>query len=166
MAMSTTRWSFTLASDELPIADLPARIEPFMRGGDDWATPWQFVRELEREFGPFDLDPCATPRTAKAARFYTIEDDGPSQPWTGRVFCNPPYSNKELWLSKAIESAKAGATVFMLLPASTETAWFHDLVLPHASEVRFLRGRIRFLGYLGTEIPQPRNGSMLVIYRP
>ena len=77
---------------------------------DDWATPMVLVRELESEFGPFDLDPCTHAEAAKAPKFYTKEDDGLTKPWVGRVFCNPPYSRKVEFLQKAYESSQAGCT--------------------------------------------------------
>ena len=57
----------------------------------EWPTPAWLVDQLAAEFGPFDLDPAATASNAKAPAFYTGEDDGLAQPWSGRVFCNPPY---------------------------------------------------------------------------
>jgi phage N-6-adenine-methyltransferase len=134
---------------------------------DKWATPWEFVWGLEKEFGRFDTDPCCEPQTAKASNIYTIEDDGLTLPWTGRVFVNPPYSKPGPWCAtahSAIESGEASLVV-MLLPATVDTGWFHDLVLPHA-EVRFVRGRIRFLGWQGTPIGSPKSPSILAIYRP
>ena len=59
-----------------------------------WATPQSFFDELNKEFD-FNLDPCATPRTAKCADYYTEEDDGLIQDWGGHtVFCNPPYGRE------------------------------------------------------------------------
>lgn len=132
---------------------------------DDWSTPPELVAELAREFGAFDLDPCCREITAKAPRFYTRETNGLAQEWRGRVWLNPPYSDPAPWLEKAIEAQRAGALTVALLPASTDTAWFHDLVLPYA-EVRFVRGRVRFYGWEGTPIGSPRTGSIIVIYRP
>ena len=69
---------------------------------DDWATPPAFVRRLEREFGTFEIDPCAANRrVAKAVVFYTPEQDGLRKPWNGRVFCNPPYSDVRPWARRA-----------------------------------------------------------------
>ena len=100
---------------------------------DDWATPPDFVRRVEEEFGAFELDPCARPATAKAPRYFTKADDGLCQPWApARVFCNPPYSSVEGWLRKAREEAVVGALVVCLLPARPDRDWFHDLVVPYA----------------------------------
>jgi site-specific DNA-methyltransferase (adenine-specific) len=132
---------------------------------DQWATPWSLIRELEQRFGPFDLDPAAQEHTAKAPAFYTIEQDGLTQP-SGRVFCNPPYSKPGPWCDRARQATSTGEaeSVVMLLPASVDTGWFHDLVLPFA-DVQFVRGRVRFIGWEGTPIGSPKAPSILAVYR-
>jgi len=130
---------------------------------DDWATPWDLIRQLEAEFGPFELDPCATERTAKAPRWFEKSIDGLQQPWAGRVFCNPPYSNVGAWLRKARQSAAEGALVVCLIPAHTGRDYWHEDV-DGVAEVRFLRGRVRFTGPLGLPGHAPFY-SALVIYR-
>jgi phage N-6-adenine-methyltransferase len=129
---------------------------------DKWATPWHVVRQLEREFGTFDLDPCCEEHTAKAATLYS--EGGLEKPWFGRVFLNPPYSNPRPWLERAIQAKGEGCTVVALLPAATDTGWFHDCVAGHA-EVRFLRGRIKWLGWEGTPIGSPKSPTIIAIYR-
>lgn len=133
---------------------------------DHWATPPTLVHELAIQYGPFDLDPCCHAETAKAPKFYTPAEDGLSSPWHGKVFMNPPYSDVSPWLEKAIAETRAGRVeiVVALLPACTDTAWFHTLVQGHA-EVRFLRGRVRFYGWMATPISSPKSPSMLAIYR-
>lgn len=134
----------------------------FSRHSDEWATPRRLVRELEQEFGPFTLDPCATPENATAPRFYTLADDGLAQSWAGeRVFMNPPYSAVAAWMQKAYLESQAGALVICLVPARTCTGWFHDIAQRHG-EVRFLRGRIRFGDGRGSA-PFP---SIVVVFRP
>jgi phage N-6-adenine-methyltransferase len=133
---------------------------------DDWSTPPEIVQELAKEFGEFTLDPCCRPETAKATQYYTKADDGLSQRWHGRVWLNPPYSNPGPWLKKAIDSVGQEADlVVALLPAATDTRWFHDYVLGVASEVRFRKGRIKFIGWMGTPIGSPKSGSVIAIYR-
>jgi phage N-6-adenine-methyltransferase len=124
------------------------------------------VRAFEAEFGSFDLDPAAELHTAKAPHFYTIEDDGLKCPWFGRVWLNPPYSKPRPWLERAhrATSTREAEMVVALLPASVDTGWFHDAVLPYA-ELRFIRGRVRFLGWEGTPIPSPKAPSLVAIYR-
>jgi len=116
---------------------------------------------LDKEFG-FTLDVCATTTNAKCARFFTKEDNGLRQDW-GKNVCwmNPPYSQLRDWLHKAHESSTRGATVVCLTFARTDTAGFHDCVA-HASEIRFLRGRLRF-GKAKNSAPAP---SCLIIFRP
>lgn len=84
--------------------------------------------ELDREFG-FNLDVCALPENAKTARYYTPEQDGLTQPWEGVVWCNPPYGRQiGKWVERAALSAEAAAVVVMLLPARTDTKWFHEYI--------------------------------------
>ena len=133
---------------------------------DKWATPWPLVLDLEERFGKFDLDPCCEPHTAKAPKFYTIDEDGLSLPWFGRVFVNPPFSKPRPWCDRVLRAVKDGEveTVVMLLPCATDTAWFHDVVWPHA-ELHFIRGRVRFLGWRGTPIPAPRTPNLIAVFR-
>ena len=128
---------------------------------DLWETPRDFFDKLDAEFH-FNLDVCALPENAKCAAFYSPDVDGLSQPWYGRCWCNPPYGRQVgRWVEKAARSAEAGATVAMLLPARTDTAWFHDYIYGRA-EVRFVRGRLKF-GGSANSAPFP---SMVVIFRP
>ncbi len=131
---------------------------------DDWATPPEFVAALVREFGPFDLDPCATDATAKADAYFTLAEDGLVQPWFGQVFVNPPYSAPAPWIEKAIREVDEGraSRVFLLLPNATDSRWFHEQVL-RCCKVRFLRGRLRFHGWMGTPIGSPRAGNILAL---
>jgi len=114
--------------------------------GRHWATPPEVFEPLHAEFD-FTLDPCATAETAKCGRFYAEADDGLAQSWLGeRVFMNPPYGREVYaWTRKAREEAARGALVVGLLPASTDLRWWHEDVVGHAAEVRYLRGRVRFL---------------------
>jgi phage N-6-adenine-methyltransferase len=129
---------------------------------DKWATPVWLVRDLESEFGPFDLDPCCEEHTAKAPLFYT--NRGLELPWSGRVFLNPPYSDPRPWLEKAIQAKAEGHTVVAVLPAATDTRWFHETVIGHA-EVRFLRGRVKWLGWEGTPVGSPKSPTIIAVYR-
>ena len=118
----------------------------FSSNSNEWATPQAFFDALNEEFH-FDLDPCATKQNAKCERFYTIEDDGLTRNWGGaRVFCNPPYG-RELakWVRKCYEeSRKPDTLVVMLIPARTDTAYFHNYIYHKAREIRFIRGRLHF----------------------
>src|SRR5215207_223852 len=127
----------------------------------EWPTPQDFFDQMSAEFGPFDLDPCATPENAKCARYFTRADDGLAQPWSGRVFLNPPYGRDiGRWMAKAWESVQANAElVVCLVPARTDTAWWHEWA--ERGEVRFLRGRLRF-GDASTGAPFP---SVVIVFR-
>ena len=95
---------------------------------DLWETPQDFFDQLDKEFD-FDLDTCALEGNAKCTNYYTPEQDGLSLPWTGTVWCNPPYGRQiGKWVEKAARSAAEGATVVMLLPARTDTRWFHKYI--------------------------------------
>lgn len=129
---------------------------------DLWETPKGFFDKLNDEFH-FDLDVCALPANAKCKKYYTPEDDGLSKPWRGVCWCNPPYGREiGSWVRRAFLSSVAGATVVMLLPARTDTRWFHDYIYEKSGvEVRFIRGRLKF-GGCENSAPFP---SMVVIFR-
>ncbi|WP_349290994.1 DNA N-6-adenine-methyltransferase [Brevibacillus sp. NL20B1] len=133
----------------------------FSSATDLWPTPQDFFDELNREFH-FTLDPCATHDNAKCSTYFTKEDDGLVQEWAPHtVFMNPPYGREiKRWMQKAYEESLKGATVVCLVPARTDTAWFHDYVYGKA-EIRFVRGRLKF-GNAQNSAPFP---SMIVIYR-
>ena len=114
----------------------------------DWSTPWEFFKAQEESYGPFDLDVCATTENSKCLNFYTPEQDGLNQPWVGRCWMNPPYGRGiEHWVKKATEEVqKQAECVVCLLPARTDTAWWHNYVERHAVSIVFIRGRITFEG--------------------
>lgn len=114
-------------------------------GSGNWETPRAFFAKLDEEFG-FTLDVCASAANTKVPdRFFGEEIDGLVQPWAPHAcWMNPPYGHGiGRWVKKAEDEAKLGATVVALLPARTDTRWFHDIVAM-CSEVRFLRGRLYF----------------------
>jgi len=109
---------------------------------DEWATPQDVFDRLDAEFG-FELDVCATPENAKCPRYYTKRENGLLQKWEGVCWMNPPYGREiGQWVKKAYTSALEGATVVCLLPARTDTAWWHDYCMK--GEIRFVRGRLKF----------------------
>jgi phage N-6-adenine-methyltransferase len=127
---------------------------------DVWETPLRTYQELDAEFG-FQTDVCALPENAKCSRYFTPEQDGLAQEWGGVCWMNPPYGRSiGHWVRKAYDSAKAGATVVCLLPARTDTAWWHEYVM--YGEVRFIRGRLKFNGHRWNA-PFP---SAVVVFRP
>ena len=129
---------------------------------DNWATPPEFFKELDKEFH-FNLDPAADEFNHKCDRYFTIAENGLLQDWGGNsVFCNPPYGREiGKWVEKAYRTNKeSGDLVVMLLPARTDTKWFHDFIY-HKAEIRFIKWRLKFGGSKNSA-PFP---SMVVIYR-
>lgn len=130
----------------------------FSSASAEWETPQWLFDELDREFG-FTLDVCATPKNRKKSNFYTKEQDALKQDWAqgaygGACWMNPPYG-REIgeWIKKASDSAQEGATVVCLLPARTDTRWWHDYIWDaekhqprEGVKVRFLKGRLKFGG--------------------
>ncbi len=117
---------------------------------DHWSTPEHIYADLHREFD-FTFDPCPL----------MSNDDGRKVKWTGRVFCNPPYSRIVEFLKKGLFHLANGecSLLVYLVPARTDTAWFHDYC--KKGEVRFLRGRLKFGGSKNSA-PFP---SMVVVFR-
>jgi phage N-6-adenine-methyltransferase len=132
---------------------------------DVWATPKEFYKKLDDEFN-FDFDPCPL-------NFGEIspDKDGLIMEWGERNYINPPYSRKlkEAFVKRAIEESKNGKICVMLLPVSTSTVLFHDFILPNATEIRFVRGRIPFEGVntFGVKVGKgsaPMHDSMIVVF--
>jgi phage N-6-adenine-methyltransferase len=114
---------------------------------EDWETPPEFFAKLDWEFDGFTLDVCATPENAKCARYFTPAEDGLVQDW-GREKCwmNPPYGAEiPKWMAKAYSASQQGATVVCLVPARTDTRWWHDYA-ELADLRRFVKGRLKFVG--------------------
>lgn len=129
-------------------------------GKDEWLTPPHVLATL----GTFDLDPCAPIKRPwdTAREHYTVLDDGLSKPWSGRVWCNPPYgANTIHWLRRLAAHGQGIALVF----ARTETyAWVSE-VWAKASAVLFIAGRLHFHHVDGTRAHANAGGpSALVAY--
>lgn len=138
----------------------------FSSATDMWETPQWLFDELNKEFH-FEIDVCATIENKKCNNWLgygpgDIFTDGLKHNW-GNMVCwmNPPYGREiGKWVQKAYEESIKGATVVCLLPARTDTRWFHDYIKDKA-EIRFLRGRLKF-GDAKNSAPFP---SMVVVYR-
>jgi|SRR6185312_10151181 len=128
---------------------------------DDWATPQDLFDEICDGFKiVFDVDVCASKENAKVPMFWSKEQDGLKQDWTGlKCWMNPPYGREiGKWVDKA---ATGGAeTVVALLPARTDTKWFHKWIYKKA-EILFIGGRVKFGGHKNCA-PFP---SMIVIFK-
>ena len=111
----------------------------------EWSTPQLLFDKLNAVWN-FNLDVCATKTNAKCARFFTTEQNALLQPWVGRCWMNPPYGRGiGLWVKKALSSAVDQTAVVCLLPARTDTAWWHEYVT--RGKIEFLRGRLKFSGH-------------------
>lgn len=132
---------------------------------EDWETPPELFAKLDKEFH-FTLDPCATKQNAKCKKYYTKKQNGLVQDWSGhRVFMNPPYGRHvDLWVQRAwlaVVTLEAEVVV-CLLPARTDTRWFHDYVCTKmVADVRYLKGRVKFVGSKSSA-PFP---SMIVVFK-
>jgi site-specific DNA-methyltransferase (adenine-specific) len=135
----------------------------FSSATDQWATPLDFFRQWDALFH-FTLDVCADATNAKCERYFDREANGLRQDW-GKNVCwmNPPYGREiKRWIDKAYEASVCGATVVCLLPARTDTAWWHDYIIPHA-EVVFIRGRLKFGGATNSA---PFPSALVTFYPP
>ena len=135
-----------------------------LQHSDNWATPKEFYDKLNSEFF-FDFDPCPL-----FSGDIAPERDGLLIEWGERNFVNPPYSRKlkEAFVKKAIEESKKGKLCVMLLPVSTSTVLFHEFIQPNASEIRFVKGRIKFIGVNTkgelVDNKSPMHDSMIVTF--
>ncbi len=133
-----------------------------LKNNDNWGTPKKIYEELDKEF-KFDFDPCPLHHNLNNWNGLEVE-------WGERNFINPPYNrkDKEAFIKKAVDESKKGKLCVMLLPVSTSTKIFHEVILPNKKEIRFIKGRIKFLG-INTfgEYVENKTGmhdSMLVIF--
>lgn len=128
----------------------------------EWETPPEFFRRLDNIYH-FELDAAASYDNAKCGRYYTKAEDGLIKPWARSTWLNPPYgSGIPNWLSKAYDEWLMGNQSVILLPARTDTVWWHQYAML-ANNIIFIRGRIRFLED-GVAMPNPKFPSVLVIY--
>lgn len=132
---------------------------------EEWATPQDLFNKLNDEFN-FTLDPCASEQNYKCDKYYTIQDDGLKQDWSSEiVFMNPPYGREiKNWVKKAYYESLKGSLVVCLIPARTDTIYWHDYIFPYAKDIRFLKGRLRFIknNKIGDPAPFP---SAIVIFK-
>lgn len=133
----------------------------FSSKSNEWYTPPEIFDYLNKKYN-FTLDPCATDENHKCSKYYTISDNGLSKSWENEVvFCNPPYG-KEIkdWVEKSYVESKKGAIVVMLIPARTDTKYWHDFIFKKASEIIFIKGRLKF-GGSKTNAPFP---SAIIVF--
>jgi len=132
----------------------------FSSASEEWETPQDLFNKLNNEFN-FTVDVASSELNYKCKKHYTQKEDGLAQNWDNEVvWCNPPYGRKiGEWVKKASESK---AIIVMLLPARTDTKWFHDYIYNKQNiEIRFIKGRLKF-GNSKNSAPFP---SMIVIFK-
>lgn len=130
----------------------------FSSATDEWCTPHDFYQKWNEKFD-FDIDVCASPENAKCHRFFDKTINGLKQEWTGSCWMNPPYGREiSKWMKKAYESSLKGALVCCLVPARTDTRWWHDYAMK--GTIHFVKGRLKF-GEAKANAPFP---SAVVIF--
>lgn len=132
----------------------------------DYCIPQWLFDALNEELS-FGLDAAASADNAKCKEYFTESDNALTQDWGGRgaVFCNPPYGRQtSAFVEKAYRESLKGTTVVLLIPARTDTRYFHDFILGKA-EIRFIRGRLKFTDSDGTAYPSAPFPSMIVVFR-
>ena len=144
----------------------------FSSASNEWATPQALFNRIAERYGPFDLDPCCTDKTALCNAYYTAKENGLIRSWGNvridgeatRVFCNPPYGRQiGKWVQKAYEESLKGVIVVCLIPSRTDTQWWHQYCMK-AVKIDFIKGRVKFEqnGKVGTvSAPFP---SCLVVF--
>ncbi len=136
----------------------------------DFRTPRNFIRWLiENKIGrDLSMDAAADKSNAVVEYYYDEETNGLTSPWFGVVWCNPPYGREiSQWVEKAAKEIQRAEveSIWMLVPARTDTQWFHEIVIPNAYLVYLIKGRINFnhkTSIKGANAPFP---SMLILYR-
>ncbi|MCL6598975.1 MAG: phage N-6-adenine-methyltransferase [Alicyclobacillus macrosporangiidus] len=142
---------------------------------DDWETPWDLFNELDARYH-FTLDVCAIWWNAKLDEYFDEHQDGLSQAWSGRCWMNPPYGREiGKWVKKAHDEALVlhnCELVVCLLPARTDTKWFHRYVWDKHTkrprpgvDVEFLEGRVKFLDLDGNPTNSAPFPSMIVVFQ-
>jgi phage N-6-adenine-methyltransferase len=143
----------------------------FESNSNEWETPQSLFNELNREFN-FTLDVAASIHNHKCLDYFDKEDDGLTFNWhkhnqtknkekAGSIWMNPPYGREiGKWIKKAHEESMLGATIVCLIPARTDTTYWHDFIFGKA-EIRFIKGRLKF-GNSKNSAPFP---SAIVIYK-
>jgi len=141
---------------------------PLSSERQDWATPWAFILYLRRKFGFVPtLDAAASALNTKSGRYFTACQDSLKQDWFGHVWLNPPFG-KELigFLQKCADEIKRDEvlSIYALVPARTDTKWFHEIVLPTAAHVYLIKGRLTFESSSATPGANAPFPSMLIVW--
>lgn len=130
---------------------------------EDWETPPSIFEPLHAEFR-FTVDGAANEANAKLPRYYWNVDEHTELPPNERIWLNPPYGFKNLdfWIGRAYRASLMGSTVVCLVPANTGQPWWHKWVVGKASEIRWIKGKVKFVG-APSSAPFP---SCILVFRP
>ena len=122
------------------------KLKPLMSSeSTEWETPDEFFTEMNTLYGAFTTDVCATPENAKCPMYYTKDTNGLTQSWSGICWMNPPYGREiKGWMKKAYNESLRGVRVVCLVPARTDTVWWHDYAIK--GQITFIKGRLKFKG--------------------
>lgn len=140
----------------------------FSSKSNEWCTPDWLYEKLDDEFH-FDLDAAATIENTKCPNFFTEQQDSLNQDWSGRgktIWLNPPYGRLiGKFVKKAYEESLKGCIVVLLIPARVDTKWWHEYCTK--GEVRFIKGRIRFIKVdnKDSNAPAPFPSSIIILGR-
>lgn len=136
----------------------------FSTGTYHWSTPQNLFDSVNMEYN-FTLDTCADTTNYKVKKYFNEKQNGLAKSWQGNVcWCNPPYGRNQIehWVRKAFLEVSDECTIVMLLPARTDTIWFHEYIYRNPNcKITFLRGRLKFSGHKNSA-PFP---SMLVEFK-
>jgi phage N-6-adenine-methyltransferase len=130
---------------------------------DSWETPDSIYQKFGGRF-QCTLDVCASESNTKCPTFFDEHINGLSSDWYGRVWCNPPYSNIKAWVAKAYRQRNNCQIIIMLLPAKTDTKWFHSYIYRKAT-ITFLKGKVVFTKR-SEIVGRPNFSSMIVVFKP
>lgn len=117
----------------------------------EYETPKKLFNKLNKEFN-FTIDVCADTYNKKVENFYSEKDNALIKDWNGVCWMNPPYKDLKIWVKKAYKESLKGAIVVCLIPARTNTNWWHEYCMK--GEIRFIKGRPKFEG-CKYGLPQP-----------
>lgn len=124
----------------------------FASKNQEYATPENLFKILDDEFN-FTLDVCANEKNKKVFNYYSENDNALNKNWVGICWMNPPYKDMKKWIIKAYnESVINNSVIVCLIPARTNTSWWHDYCMK--GEIRFIKGRPKFEG-CKHGLPQP-----------
>ena len=138
----------------------------FSSNDQAWQTPPVIFNDLNREFR-FELDAAASAQNSLCKKFISKEDDAVlMDEWpASRIWLNPPYNRNSHFMEKAVEQSLMGKLIVALIFVRSDTQWWHDWVMPYASEIRLVKGRIYFSKADGTCGPAT-SPSCIIVFPP